>query len=197
MAVNRRRSNVFIAIGAVVFLVGGSGALLILSRGSHAAAQAPAAASSNKAVTVVTTPQVANPGGAPSTPIGAAALHIPSGMVAVAVQLGSIPAVGGYPAPGDFVDVYGQFTKTQPSGTAQKLPMVQLELANVQVLAVHQAPPSTTPTTAVMVLAVSPASAERLIYLTSFESLYTALVPAHSPVPLTPGRGAANILAPS
>lgn len=192
---NRRRSTLLILVGAIVFVIGGGGVLFVVSRSGHpqtrVVAQGPAAAPA------ASTPAVSTGAGATSTPIGAASLHIPAGMVAVAVQVGSIPAVNGYPVAGDKVDVFGQFTKTQPSGTPLKVPFVQLELNNVTVLAVHEPAPSTTPGTTAMVLAVSPASAERLIYLETYQGLYTALVPAHQPAATTPGRGAANILSPT
>jgi hypothetical protein len=49
----------------------------------------------------------------------------------------------------------------------------------------------------VFLLAVAPEQAERLVYLTNFESLYFSLLPKNqAPVPGTPGSGAGTALIP-
>lgn len=188
----RRKSTTLILVGVLVFLLGGVGVLIVLARGTHNTTQvatkppaqtAPVASTGSAAVTV---------------PIGAASLHIPAGMVALALQLGSTQAVGGYPVAGNELDIYGVFKSTQPANTSLRIPLAKLVLSNVKVLAIQEPPPSDSPGSTSVILAVTPAQAEGLIYLTTFESIYTTLVtPAYETPVSTPGRGPSNILAPA
>ncbi|MGH9069545.1 MAG: RcpC/CpaB family pilus assembly protein [Acidimicrobiales bacterium] len=186
-----RRSSVLVLVGLVVFVIGAAGALFLSRSGGGHPTRVIAAAPP----TTTTLARPAAGSGAAAAPPGAASLHIPPGQVAVAVQMGTTAAVGGYPATGDRVDVLGAFSKDQPAGTPLKVPLVKLVLADVKVLAVHGPLPSASPGTTVLVLAVSPAQAEKVVYLASFEHLYTALAPAHQPAPTTGGASGANVLA--
>lgn len=186
----RRKSSTLILVGVLVFLLGGVGVLVVLTRGTHTTTQvatqppaktAPAASTGTASVVV---------------PIGAASLHIPTGMVALDLQLGSTQAVGGYPVVGNELDIYGVFKNDQPANTPLRTPLAKLVLSNVKVLAIEEAPPSASPASTSVVLAVTPAQAEGLIYLTTFESIYTTLVtPAYEAPVSTPGRAPSNILA--
>ncbi len=185
----RRKSTTLILVGVLVFILGGIGVLIALTRGTNkpsTVATQPAPA---------TAPVASNGSGSPGTPIGAASLHIPTGMVAVALSLNSTQAVDGYPVVGDKLDIYGTF-KNQPAHTSLAAPLAKLVLGNVKVLAVQEPAPSTTGGSAELVLAVTPSQAEALIYLTSSAAIYTALVPpGTTSIPSTPGHNASNILA--
>lgn len=122
-------------------------------------------------------------------------LKIPDGKVALALQLANVPGVAGFAGAGDNIDIYG-LTKGDGSNGAQ----AKLIMQNVQVLNVNGASLVTDQGQPggqglVYLLAVDPSAAEQLVYLTSFQELYFALVPKdQAPVGGTPGVNAQQAL---
>jgi pilus assembly protein CpaB len=136
--------------------------------------------------TIVTTDMFA----APQTRIGT--VLIPAGKRALALDLEPVSGVAGFVGAGDRVDVY---SVAKNGGT----PGVRLILQGVEVLNVNGAGLPTaqgqpTGPNLVYLLAVTPAEAERLIYLTEFEKLYFDLVPAEEAPVSTPGAGPTQAL---
>jgi pilus assembly protein CpaB len=119
-------------------------------------------------------------------------LKIPDGKTALAIKLGAVPGVAGFVAAGDKIDIYGAVK--EPSQAAH------LVTQNTEVLKVNA--PSTVPgqpqsqaEDPVFLLAVTPAQAESLVYLTTFEKLYFSLVTKDQPaIGGTPGSSAADPL---
>lgn len=112
-------------------------------------------------------------------------LRIPEGKTALAVQMQNVPGVAGFAGAGDRINVYGATANAGVGGAAR----VQLVMQGVEVLKVNGttlAPTQGQPDapSLVFLLAVSPAEAERLVYLVTFEKLYFSLVPEDQP----PGR---------
>ncbi len=127
----------------------------------------------------------------PQTRIGT--VVIPAGKRALAIELGSLAGVAGFAGAGDRLDVYG-IAKAEGS-----TPGVRLVLQGVDVLKVNgaglaaaQGQPGSP--NLIFLLAVTPAEAERLIYLNEFEKLYFDLIPKGEAAVKTPGAGAANAL---
>lgn len=125
-------------------------------------------------------------------------LKIPEGKTALALQLANVPGVAGFAGAGDRINVYGLVKPgsdpKNPSGAAHLI-MQNTEVLNVNgaTLAAAQGQPGGTGL--VYLLAVSAVEAERLIYLSSFESLYFSLVSKDAaPVPVTPGSSIADAL---
>lgn len=129
---------------------------------------------------------------APQTRIGT--VVIPAGKRALALEIAPLAGVAGFVGAGDLIDVYGVV-----KGAANP-PSVRLLLQGVEVLNVNGAGLPTVQgqpgsPNLIYLLAVTPADAERLIYLNEFEKLYFDLVPkGESPVK-TPGAGPAGALA--
>jgi pilus assembly protein CpaB len=125
-------------------------------------------------------------------------LKIPDGKTALAVQLANVPGVAGFAGAGDHINVYGVIK----AGSDPKNPagMAHLIMQNTEVLNVNGTVLAATPgqpggTGLVYLLAVSPVEAERLVYLTSFESLYFSLVSKDAPaVGETPGSSVGDAL---
>ena len=119
---------------------------------------------------------------------------IPPGKRALALELGPVAGVAGYAGAGDKIDVYGVAKgETTPAG-------VRLVLQGVEVLKVNGAGLAASPgqpgsPNLVYLLAVTPAEAERLIYLNEFEKLYFDLIPKDEAPVKTPGAGPAGALA--
>jgi pilus assembly protein CpaB len=123
---------------------------------------------------------------APQTRIGT--VVIPPGKRALSLELESVPGVSGFAGAGDHIDVY---RVSKADGVA---PSVHLVLQGVEILNVNggglasaQGQPSGT--NLVYLLAVTPADAERLIYMAEFEKMYFDLVPKGEPAVDTPGAG--------
>ncbi len=136
--------------------------------------------------TVLTTDQFV----VPQTSLGT--VKIPSGKTALALQLNWIPGVAGFVASGDHIDVFA-VAKDGPDAPGAKLIMQNTEVLSVSPSGTAaQAAATVSPT---YLLAVSPAEAERLVYLTTFQQLYFSLVSkdaaASGP---TPGTDAADAL---
>lgn len=123
-------------------------------------------------------------------------LKIPDGKTALAVQLANVPGVAGFAGAGDRINIYGLMKPGPGSvGGAAALIMQNTEVLNVNgtTLAASQGQPGGAGL--VFLLAVTPAEAERLVYLTTFEQLYFALVAKDTPpVPDTPGASAGDAL---
>jgi len=125
-------------------------------------------------------------------------LKIPDGKTALAVQLANVPGVAGFAGAGDRINIYG----VVKAGVDPKLPHggAHLILQNTEVLNVNGAPLAATQgqptgTGLLYLLAVTPVEAERLIYLSTFESLYFSLVSKDAaPVGPTPGSSIADAL---
>lgn len=125
-------------------------------------------------------------------------LKIPEGKTALAVELSNVPGVAGFAGAGDRINVYG----VVKAGSDPKLPQgaAHLIMQNTEVLNVNGTTLAATQgqpggTGLLYLLAVSPAEAERLIYLSTFESLYFSLMSKDSaPVAATPGSSIADAL---
>ncbi len=125
-------------------------------------------------------------------------LKIPDGKTALAVELSNVPGVAGFAGAGDRINVYGVVKAgsdpKMPQGAAHLI-MQNTEVLNVNgtTLAATQGQPGGTGL--LYLLAVSPAEAERLIYLSTFESLYFSLMSKDAlPVTATPGSSIADAL---
>jgi Flp pilus assembly protein CpaB len=122
-------------------------------------------------------------------------LKIPEGKTALAVQLENVPGVAGFVGAGDKIDIYGVVkpgAAGAPSGVA-RLILQNTEVLNVNgtTLAASQGQPGGSGL--VYLVAVTPAEAEKLVYLTSFEKLYFSLVAKDAPaVGATPGASVAE-----
>ena len=123
-------------------------------------------------------------------------LKIPAGKTALALQMSNVPGVAGFAGAGDHINVYGMMKPdgNNPGGQA-KLIMQNVEVLNVNgtTLVNNQGQPGGSGL--VFLLAVNPAEAEQLVYLTSFQDLYFALVAKdQAPVDGTPGVAARDAL---
>jgi pilus assembly protein CpaB len=125
-------------------------------------------------------------------------LKIPDGKTAVAVELANVPGVAGFAGAGDRINVYGVVKAgsdpKNPSGMAHLI-MQNTEVLNVNgtTLAAAQGQPGGAGL--LYLLAVSAPEAERLIYLSTFESLYFSLVAKDAaPVAPTPGTSITDAL---
>ncbi|MFN2606724.1 MAG: Flp pilus assembly protein CpaB [Acidimicrobiales bacterium] len=131
----------------------------------------------------------------PQTRLGT--VTIPPGKTALALQLGAVPGVAGFVGNGDHIDIYG-VAKDGPGAPSAKLIMQNTEVLNVtggSPSATATAAATATSANATFLLAVSPAEAEHLVYLTSFQSLYFSLVSKDAAaVGGTPGSGAGDAL---
>ncbi len=125
-------------------------------------------------------------------------LKIPDGKTALAMQLANVPGVAGFAGAGDHINIYGVIKPgsdpKNPAGAAHLI-MQNTEVLNVNgaPLAAAQGQPGGTGL--LYLVAVNPAEAERLIYLSTFESLYFSLVSKDAaPVPGTPGASITDAL---
>lgn len=117
-------------------------------------------------------------------------VDIPAGMQAVAVQIPFVPGVAGYVGVDDHVNVYGVI-KGGPNGQT-----VKLVLSNVQVLDVstevtprRASDPATErigATAITYLLALNPTDAGKIMYLSSYESIYMTLMPKGQPPSAAP-----------
>jgi Flp pilus assembly protein CpaB len=168
----------FLALGVGMFVVA-AGAALLATRGDDNDSNDP------PVVTVAPAAQGSEGGGdAPA----AANIRIPDGKEAVAIQVGAVPGMAGYAKVNDRVNVYGTFKDRQPNSQVKGPPIAKLVLSNVQVLAVSNAGANVT-----YVLAVNADEAEKVIYLSSFETVWLTLTRDGAPaVGGTPGHNATN-----
>jgi Flp pilus assembly protein CpaB len=139
----------------------------------------------------------------PQTELGT--VRIPNGKVALALQLGWVPGVAGFVAPGDHIDIDG-VVKDGPGAPAARLIMQNTEVLHVGgasgggvggAMQAQSQATSTPGANSTFLLAVTPQEAERLVYLTSLQQLYLSLVSKDAPaVGSTPGTGAGDALKP-
>lgn len=125
-------------------------------------------------------------------------LNIPEGKTALALQLANVPGIAGFAGAGDRINIYGVVKPgsdpKNPSGAAHLI-LQNTEVLNVNGASLAAAQGQPGGTGLVYLLAVSTVEAERLIYLTSFESLYFSLVSKDAaPVGPTPGSSIADAL---
>jgi Flp pilus assembly protein CpaB len=129
---------------------------------------------------------------APQTRIGTVA--IPPGKRALALELAPLAGIAGFAGAGDRVDVYGVATGERTTPIGVRLVLQGVEVLNVNGAGLPAAQGQPGSPNLIYLLAVTPAEAERLIYLNEFEKLYFDLVPkGEGPVP-TPGVGPAGAL---
>jgi len=139
--------------------------------------------------TVITSSQFA----APQTSLGS--VKIPDGKMALALSMGPAAGVSGFVAAGDHIDVFGVL-KDGPGSPSARLIMQNTEVLSISpsggTAAAAAAATGASPT---YLLAVTAPEAERLVFFTSFDSLYFSLVSKNAAaVPPTPGSGAADAL---
>ncbi|MCU1461455.1 MAG: cpaB [Acidimicrobiales bacterium] len=132
----------------------------------------------------------------PQTVIGSLPA-IPAGKQAVAVQLAKVPGVAGFAGAGDTIDIFAVTKVPDRSGAQTRLVMQGIQVLSVNGTTLASAPGQPGGDGLVFLLAVAPEQAERLVYLTNFESLYFSLLPKNqAAVPGTPGAGAPTALIP-
>lgn len=123
-------------------------------------------------------------------------VRIPPGRTALALEMENVAGIAGFAGAGDKVNIYG----VDDADDAGNGPGVRLILPSIEVLSVNGVTLTADPgkpgaERLVFLLAVSPAEAERLIYLSKFEQLYFSLVPADQSGPVTtPGAGPGTAL---
>lgn len=137
--------------------------------------------------TVITDSQFATP----QTSLGA--VKIPNGKTALPLSLAPVPGGAGFIAAGDHIDIFGVL-KDGPGSPSAKLIMQNTEILSVSPsgAAAAVAAAGANPT---YLLAVTAPEAERLVFYTSFDSLYFSLVSKDAAaVGPTPGSSAADAL---
>ena len=128
----------------------------------------------------------------PQTRIGT--VVIPPGKRALALELAPVAGVAGFVGAGDRIDIYGVADGTRGTSMGVHLVLQSVEVLNVNGVGLPAAQGQPNGPNLVYLLAVTPAEAERLIYLTAFESLYFDLVPSGEAPVTTPGAGPAQAL---
>ncbi len=125
-------------------------------------------------------------------------LKIPDGKTALALELKNVPGVAGFAGAGDRINIYGvakSSAEVNGGGPSVKLIMQNTEVLNVNGTTLAAAPGTPGGTGLVYLLAVTPVEAERLVYLTTFESLYFSLVSKDQPaIGETPGSSTLDAL---
>ena len=129
---------------------------------------------------------------APQTRIGT--VVIPPGKRALALKLEPVPGVAGFAGAGDLVDVYGVVQGADATGSRVQMVLQAVEVLNVNGAGLAAAQGVADGPNLVYLLAVTPADAERLIYISEFNKLYFDLVAKGEPPVVTPGAGAAEAL---
>lgn len=181
----RNRSTALIGVGAAVFVVGAALTFLLVRDDGDEKKVSASAPAAQSAV------QTAAPAAAAPT---AATVDVPDGKEAVAVQVPTVPGLGGYAKIGDRVNVYGTFKDRQPNSTAKGAPVAKLVIPDADVLAVTGPAVGAEVGNTTYLLAVNPGGAEQVIYLASFEGIWLSLTPESAPaITGTPGRNAQNI----
>jgi Flp pilus assembly protein CpaB len=123
--------------------------------------------------------------------------EIPKGFDAVAVQLDFVPGVAAYVSPGDHINLYG-------TGARAELVLSNVEVLDVDLTIPPRRGTATDPNTSstarastsavTYLLALKPADAEKVIFLTESQGLYASLVAdGAAPAGDTPGQDAGTI----
>lgn len=180
-----RRSTRLIAVGAAALVIG-IGTATLAVRGAGGAEAAPA--------TAPTTPPVAAPA-TPAEPAARipAAITVPEGHEAVALQLPYDAGVAGLPTSGDKVNVYGVFRTGDPAetddgtATATAAHHVEAVLAGVEVLAVTGPDVEAGGGNPTVVLALTPDESIRAIFLQTAERTWLTLTPPDGTAPAETG----------
>lgn len=146
------------------------------------------AASAIAAGTIVTADMFPDP----QTHIGT--IVIPPGKRALALELQPVSGVAGFVGAGDKVDVYG-VVKGGDTPEGVRLVLQDVDVLNVNGAGLPTAQGQPGSPDLIYLLAVTPADAERLIYLSEFEKLYFDLVPKGEGPVKTPGAGPTSALA--
>ena len=121
-------------------------------------------------------------------------LKIPEGKTALALQMANVPGVAGFAGAGDHINIYG-VSKDGPQGATAKLIMQNVEVLNVNGTSLVSAQGQPGAGGLVFLLAVDQTAGEQLVYLTSFQQLYFALVSKDQPaVGGTPGVNSSQAL---
>lgn len=128
----------------------------------------------------------------PQTRIGT--VVIPAGKRALAVELHPVAGIAGFAGAGDRIDVYG-VAKGDATPQGVRLVLQAVDVLNVNGTGLPSAQGQPNSPNLIYLLAVTPAEAERLIYLTEFEKLYFDLVPKGEGPVKTPGAGPSSALA--
>jgi len=128
----------------------------------------------------------------PQTRIGT--VVIPAGKRALAVEMAPMAGVAGFVGAGDRIDVYGVVTG-QDAPSAVRLVLQGVEVLNVNGTGLPAAQGQPGSPNLIYLVAVTPADAERLIYLNEFQKLYFDLIPKGEGPVKTPGAGPAGALA--
>jgi len=129
---------------------------------------------------------------APQTRIGT--VVIPPGKRALALRLEAVAGVAGFVGAGDLIDVYGVSKGGDPAGARVQLVMQAVEVLKVNGTGLPAAQGQADAPNLIYLLAVTPADAERLIFLVEFNKLYFDLVAKGEPPVVTPGAGPAEAL---
>lgn len=188
-----RRSTRLIAVGAAALIVGvGLAALAV--RGAGGAEAATAAAPPVAAAPAAVAAESAEP--APRIP---AAVTVPDGHEAVALQLPYDAGVAGLPTSGDTVNVYGVFkagdpaTTTADAAATAPTPYVEAVLAGVQVLAISGPDIEAGGGTPTVVLALTPDQTQKAILLQTAERVWLTLTPPDGTAPAEAGLEHAEV----
>ena len=128
---------------------------------------------------------------APQTRIGT--VVVPAGKRALALDLQPVPGIAGFAGAGDRVDVYG-VSRGEGSAPGVRLVLQGVDVLNVNGAGLPSAQGQPGSPNLIYLLAVTPAEAERLIYLSEFEKLYFDLVPRGEGRVTTPGAGPTEAL---
>jgi pilus assembly protein CpaB len=128
----------------------------------------------------------------PQTRIGT--IVIPPGKRALSLELAPVAGVSGFAGAGDRIDVYG-VVKTEGTAPGVRLVLQGVDVLNVNGAGLPAAQGQPGSPNLIYLLAVTPADAERLIYLSEFEKLYFDLVPKGEAPVKTPGAGPGGALA--
>lgn len=123
---------------------------------------------------------------APQTRIGT--VVIADGKRALAVEMQPVPGVAGFVGAGDRVDVYG-VVKGDGTQHSVRLVLQGVEVLNVNGTGLPSAQGQPSSPNLIYLLALTPADAERVIYLSEFERVYFDLVPKGEAPVKTPGVG--------
>lgn len=129
----------------------------------------------------------------PQTRIGT--IVIPPGKRALALELEPVPGLAGFAGAGDRIDVYGISTGEGATPRGVRLVIQAVDVLNVNGAGLPTAQGQPGGPNLIYLLAVTPADAERLIYLKEFEKLYFDLVPQGEGPVTTPGAGPSSALA--